>query len=81
MRSIAHTNNDVSDRMMGTLQVFTGLISFLFVTSADTPKLPYQTRLDLFMMFSFCVSTQTRDGGKLQRTRAAVRRSLWLRPH
>ena len=44
---------DVSDRMMGTLQVFTGLISFLFVAGGDTPKLPYQTRLDVFMLFSF----------------------------
>ena len=46
---------DVSDRMMGTLQVFTGLISFLFVAGGDTPKLPYQTRLDVFMLFSFCI--------------------------
>ena len=44
---------DEPDRMMGTLQVFTGLISFLFVASGDTPKLPYQTRLDVFMPFSF----------------------------
>jgi hypothetical protein len=46
---------DISDRMMGTLQVFTGLISFLFVASGDTPKLPYQTRLDVFMVFSFFI--------------------------
>ena len=44
---------DEPDRMMGTLQVFTGLISFLFVASGDTPKLPYQTRLDVFMLFLF----------------------------
>jgi hypothetical protein len=52
---LAQLQIDVSDRMMGTLQVFTGLISFLFVAGGDTPKLPYQTRLDLFMMFSFCL--------------------------
>jgi len=46
---------DASDRMMGTLQVFTGLITFLFVASSDTPKVPYQTRLDVFMMFSFLI--------------------------
>lgn len=39
--------------MMGTLQIFAGLITFLFVASGDTPKVPYQTRLDLFMLWSF----------------------------
>ena len=46
---------DEADRMMGTLQVFAGLITFLFVASQDTPKVPYQTRLDLFMLFCFFV--------------------------
>lgn len=44
---------DEADRMMGTLQTFAGLVTFLFVASGDTPKVPYQTRLDLFMLFSF----------------------------
>ena len=44
---------DEADRMMGSLQVFAGLITFLFVASADVPKIPYQTRLDVFMNFSF----------------------------
>lgn len=44
---------DEADRMMGTLQIFAGLVTFLFVASGDTPKVPYQTRLDLFMMWSF----------------------------
>lgn len=35
--------------------MFSGLITFLFVASGDTPKVPYQTRLDLFMMFSFVI--------------------------
>jgi hypothetical protein len=46
---------DEADRMMGTLQVFSGLITFLFVASADVPKVPYQTRLDSFMNFSFFI--------------------------
>jgi len=46
---------DEADRMMGTLQVFAGLITYLFVAAGDTPKVPYQTRLDLFMMYSFFV--------------------------
>jgi hypothetical protein len=40
---------------MGTLGVFCGLITYLFVAAGDVPKVPYQTRLDLFMMFSFFV--------------------------
>lgn len=44
---------DEADRMMGTLQIFAGLITFLFVAGGDTPKVPYQTRLDLFMLWSF----------------------------
>jgi len=48
---------DEADRMMGTLQVFAGLVTFLFVASGDVPKVPYQTRLDVFMTFSFiCVA-------------------------
>jgi hypothetical protein len=44
---------DEADRMMGTLSIFAGLVTFLFVASGDTPKVPYQTRLDLFMLWSF----------------------------
>jgi len=48
---------DEADRMMGTLSSFLGLVTFLFVASGDTPKVPYQTRLDVFMNFSFiCVA-------------------------
>jgi hypothetical protein len=43
---------DEADRMMGTLSSFLGLVTFLFVASGDTPKVPYQTRLDVFMVFS-----------------------------
>jgi hypothetical protein len=43
---------DEADRMMGTLSSFLGLVTFLFVASGDTPKVPYQTRLDVFMTFS-----------------------------
>jgi len=43
---------DEADRMMGTLSSFLGLVTFLFVASGDTPKVPYQTRLDVFMNFS-----------------------------
>ena len=39
--------------MMGTLSSFAGLVTFLFVASGDVPKVPYQTRLDTFMTFSF----------------------------
>lgn len=35
------------------MTVFGGLVTFLFVASGDTPKVPYQTRLDVFMLFSF----------------------------
>jgi len=48
---------DEADRMMGTLSSFAGLVTFLFVASGDVPKVPYQTRLDVFMTFSFiCVA-------------------------
>jgi hypothetical protein len=46
---------DEADRMMGTLSVFLGIISFLFIASQDLPKVAYQTRIDSFMSLSFSV--------------------------
>jgi len=43
------------DRILGTLTIFLALISFLFVAGTSIPKVAYQTRLDLFMDFSFIV--------------------------
>lgn len=41
------------DRMMGTLTVFLALVSFTFITGSDVPKVAYQTRIDVFITFSF----------------------------
>src|SRR5690606_32506941 len=46
---------DEADRMMGTLSCFGGIVTYLFVANEDVPKVPYQTRLDVFMMWSFFV--------------------------
>jgi hypothetical protein len=44
---------DEPDRMMGTLSVFLGIVSFLFIASQDLPKVAYSTRIDSFMSLSF----------------------------
>jgi len=43
----------ITDRMMGVLLVFLGLITFEFIASSSLPLVPYQTRIDQFMSWSF----------------------------
>lgn len=45
-----------ADRMMGTLTVFLALVSFTFITGDDVPKVAYQTRIDIFINFSFFIT-------------------------
>jgi len=42
-----------SDRLMGTLTIFLGLISFVFVSTQDIPKVAYNTRIDVFTAWSY----------------------------
>lgn len=44
---------DEPDRQAATISVYGGLVAFLFVTTADVPKVAYQTRLDVFLAFCF----------------------------
>jgi hypothetical protein len=45
-----------ADRMSATLATFAGLITYLFVITQDSPRVPYSTRLDSFMAFSFYIT-------------------------
>lgn len=44
---------DTTDRLMGTITVFLALINFMFVTGNSLPKVPYLTRVDAFLSWSF----------------------------
>jgi hypothetical protein len=48
----AHEGNDIG----GGLSVYAAIVGYLFVLGEDVPKVPYQTRLDVFMLFSFFIA-------------------------
>jgi len=44
---------DKTDRMMGTIISFLGIITFEFIVAQSLPQVSYQTRIDIFLSWSF----------------------------